>query len=134
MIQSPRPLDLRDDKRMEIQIGCRFTDGGNVSGGLYKGLTDCVESLLLGERKAALIFLSKGLNAKVDVRKIQPFLGTEFASDEDTAPDIFPNHTCNLKLDETVVEVQPVPRLYRLRQSGETDGYPTGVTYDVVRC
>ena len=133
MIQGPRSLDLADDKWMKIQIGCCLTDGSNVCGTLYEGLTDCVETLFLGERQPALILLGEGSNAKLDVGKIQPFLGTEFASDEDPAPDLCPNHLCDLKLDETVVEVQPISGLYRLRQPGEADRDPVLITDDIIR-
>ena len=132
-IQSPRPLDLGDDERMVIQIGSRFTDGGNVCGPLDKGLTDRVETLLLGELQPPVILLGEGSNAEVDAGKVQPFPGAKFASDEDAAPDVCPVHLHDLKLDETVVQVQPIPGLHRLRQAGEADGDPARVTNDVVR-
>jgi len=118
---------------MVTQFGSRFTDGGNVCGPLDKGLTVPRRDPALGEHQPALILLGEGSNPEIDAGKIQPFLGAKFTSDEDAAPDVCPLDLYNFQLNETVVQVQPIPGFHRLRQPRKADGDPARVTYDVVR-
>ena len=105
---------------MVVQIGRGCADGGNVRGTFDEGLADRVEILLLGKLQPPVIPLGKDSNPEIDPGKVQPFLGAEFASDEDAAPDVCPLHLYDFNLDEAVVQVEPIPGLHHLRQPGKT--------------